>query len=55
MYKRQQYKGLNTATTEENLTSFADAAQVSGYAVSAMNWAVGTGVSNGTDLSLIHI
>ena len=52
LYRYAQYKGLNTATTEENLTSFADAAQVSGYAVSAMNWAVGTGVSNGTDSGL---
>ncbi len=52
LYRYAQYKGLDTATTEENLTSFADAAQVSGYAVSAMNWAVGAGVINGTDSGL---
>ncbi len=52
LYRYAQYRGLDTATTEENLTSFADAAQVSGYAVSAMNWAVGAGVINGTDSGL---
>ena len=52
LHRYAQYKGLDTATTEENLTSFADAAQVSGYAVSAMNWAVGAGVINGTDSGL---
>ena len=52
LYRYAQYKGLDTATTEEHLTSFADAAQVSGYAVSAMNWAVGAGVINGTDSGL---
>ncbi len=52
LYCYAQYRGLDTATTEENLTSFADAAQVSGYAVSAMNWAVGAGVINGTDSGL---
>ena len=52
LYRYARYKGLDTATTEENLTSFADAAQVSGYAVSAMNWAVGAGVINGTDSGL---
>ena len=52
LYRYAQYKGLDTATTEENLTSFADAAQVSGYAVSAMKWAVGAGVINGTDSGL---
>ena len=34
-------------TTEENLTGFADGDQVSDWAVSAMNWAVGQGIVNG--------
>ena len=34
-------------TLEENLTGFADGDQVSSWAVSAMNWAVGQGIMNG--------
>ena len=47
VYKRQQYKGMDSVTLEENLTGFADGDQVSSWAVSAMNWAVGQGIMNG--------
>ncbi len=40
-------KGMDTVTLEENLTGFADADEISGYAVSALNWAVGAGVLKG--------
>lgn len=39
--------GMNAVTLEENLTGFADANQISEYAVSALNWAVGQGVMGG--------
>ena len=47
LFRYAQYKGLDAVTTEENLTGFADGDQVSDWAVSAMNWAVGQGIVNG--------
>ena len=43
------YQGMDAVTLSENLISFEDHASVSGYAVSAMQWAVGQGLINGTD------
>ena len=43
---------MDTVTLEENLTGFADADEISGCAVSALNWAVGAGVINGTGAGL---
>ena len=40
------YKGMETITLEENL-HFADADEISEYAVSSMNWAVGAELING--------
>ncbi|MBQ8526688.1 MAG: InlB B-repeat-containing protein [Clostridia bacterium] len=40
------YKGMYTLTLEENL-HFADSNEISEYAVSSMNWAVGSGLING--------
>ncbi|QNL45361.1 S-layer homology domain-containing protein [Oscillibacter hominis] len=52
LYRYAQYKGMNAVTLEENLTAFPDADDISAYAVSAMNWAVGkqliTGKADGT-------
>ena len=42
--------GLEAVTLSENLTQFTDASDISAWAVSAMQWAVGQGliqVSNG--------
>lgn len=45
---------MDAVTLSENLISFEDHASVSGYAVSAMQWAVGQGLINGTDGKLRH-
>lgn len=47
LYRHAQYKGMAAVTLAENLTEFADADKISGYAVQAMNWAVNTGVVGG--------
>ena len=47
MYRYAIYKGMDTVTLEENLISFVDGSKVSGWAVQAMNWAVGQGVFHG--------
>ena len=47
LYRYAQFKGMDMATLEENLGQFTDAAQISEYAVQAMNWAVGEGVMSG--------
>ena len=46
------YKGMETITLEENL-HFSDADEISEYAVSSMNWAVGTGLINGKSESTL--
>lgn len=48
-----QYKGMNAVTLEENL-HFDDADEISEYAVSAMNWAVGTGLIKGRTTSTLN-
>ena len=45
--------GMDAVTLSENLISFEDHASVSGYAVPAMQWAVGQGLINGTDGKLL--
>ena len=47
------YQGMDAVTLSENLISFEDHASVSGYAVPAMQWAVGQGFINGTDGKLL--
>ena len=47
------YQGMDAVTLSENLISFEDHASVSGYAVPAMQWAVGQGLINGTDGKLL--
>lgn len=44
---------MDAVTLSENPISFEDHASVSGYAVSAMQWAVGQGLINGTDGKLL--
>lgn len=46
MFRYAKYKGMDAVTLEENL-GFDDADEISEYAVSAMNWAVGTGLMKG--------
>ena len=46
MFRYAQYKGMNAVTLEENL-HFTDSNEISEYAISAMNWAVGTGLIKG--------
>lgn len=47
------YQGMDAVTLSENLSSFADHDTVSGYAVPAMQWAVGQGFINGTGGKLL--
>ena len=46
LYRYAAYKGLQT-TASASLSAFADAASVSGWAVDAVHWAVGSGRMNG--------
>ena len=52
MMRYAVYKGMDALTLEENL-HFADADEISEYAVSSMNWAVGTGLINGKSESTL--
>ena len=47
------YQGMEAVTLAENLSGFADQGDISGYAVFAMQWAVGQGFINGTDGKLL--
>ena len=53
LYRYAQYKGMAAVTMEENLLAFADQAEISEYAVSAMNWAVGKGLISGLPNSIL--
>ena len=53
MFRYAQYKGLEAITLEENL-HFADANEISEYAISAMNWAVGAGLMKGKTENTIN-
>ena len=46
IFRYAQFKGMEAVTLEENL-HFEDSEEISEYAVSAMNWAVGTGLLKG--------
>ena len=41
--------GLEAVTLSENLTQFTDASDISAWAVSAMQWAVGQGPIQGSN------
>ena len=53
MFRYAQYKGMEAVTLEENL-HFDDADEISEYAVSAMNWVVGTGLVKGKSATTIN-
>ena len=53
LYRYAVYGGMTAVTLEENLGSFADTAQLSAYAIQAMNWAVGQGLINGSGNNLV--
>ncbi len=53
MFRYAQYKGMDAITLEENL-HFEDSAEISEYAISAMNWAVGTGLMKGKTETTIN-
>lgn len=53
MFRYAQYKGVDAVTLEENL-HFTDADEISEYAVSAMNWAVGKGIMKGKSATTIN-
>ncbi len=47
LFRYAQHKGLEAVNMAENLSSFSDSNDISEYAVSALNWAVGSGLING--------
>ena len=53
MFRYAQYKGMNAITMEENL-HFDDSDEIFDYAVTAMNWAVGTGLMKGKTPATIN-
>lgn len=48
LFRFAAYRGMDAVTLRENLSSFQDQAAISTYAVSALNWAVGEGLMQGT-------
>ena len=53
LFRFAVYQGMSAVTLEENLAPFADRADVAAYAIPAMNWAVGQGILQGKDGSLL--
>ena len=49
LYRYASFKGRDAATLERELSAFADADSVSGWALDAMQWAVGTGLISGSN------
>ena len=52
IFRYAMARGMNAVTMEENL-HFKDAGEISAYAISAMNWAVGAGLINGKSAGTI--
>ena len=48
LFRFAAYRGMDAVTLRENLSGFQDRAAISTYAVSALNWAVGEGLMQGT-------
>ena len=48
LFRFAAYRGMDAVTLRENLSSFQDQAAISAYAVSALNWAIGEGLMQGT-------
>ena len=53
LYRYAVYGGMTAVTLEENLGGFADTAQLSAYAIQAMNWADSQGLINGSGSNLV--
>ena len=54
LYRYVRYKGYDVSVGEDtNILSYEDALKVSDWAVSAMQWACGSGVINGTSESML--
>lgn len=53
LYRYAIYKGMDAVNLSENL-GFADADDISSYAISAMNWAVGTGLIKGYENNTVR-
>ena len=53
LYRYAQYKGYDTAKTAD-LSAFADAGSISGYAQEAMRWANGSGLINGISAAVLN-
>lgn len=53
IFRYAQYKGMDAITLEENL-HFDDNADISEYAITALNWAVGTGLMKGKTATTIN-
>ena len=53
LYRYAQSRGLVKADVQGDLSAFTDSESVSPYAVEAMRWAVGAGIVNGMDGSLV--
>ena len=53
IYRYAGYKGMETVALAEYLTGFADADEISTYAISAMSWAVGEGLISGTSATTL--
>ena len=53
MFRYAQFNGMEAVTLEDNL-HFTDSSEISEYAVSAMNWAVGTGLMKGKSATTIN-
>ena len=53
LYRYAVAQGMSAVTLQESLAPFADKDAVAAYAVPAMNWAVGQGILQGKDGSLL--
>ena len=50
LYRYAKYKGMDVSVGEDtNILDFDDATSISSYAVSAIQWACGAGIMNGTE------
>ena len=55
MYRYAQYKGYDISVGENtNILSYDDFAQISEYAITAMQWAVGSGIIKGKSASTLN-
>lgn len=49
LFRYAAYKGMDAVTLAEHLSAYADNGMISSYAVSAFQWAVGSGLIQGSD------